>query len=241
MNTTMPAGSAGKSLSSLNRFRDLLRDDLKNYGVAKTINGLAFRAINRLVYFRILKCIYVSSVDASFLKGKETYTYGFLTPDQLFEFAKYEKYELSKEVLAQALDKGDECYAILDGSNLAAYGWYTNKPTAVSFQSTEDGQEDLLIRFSPNYIYMYKGFTHYDYRGRRLHAIVMTCALQAYLNRGFKGIACFVEAQNYASLKSCYRMGYKDFGNIQIVKLGGKYLIRNDRGCQEFEFVLEPI
>ena len=88
---------------------------------------------------------------------------------------------------------------------------------------------------------MYKGFTSTNHRGKRLHAIGMTRALQSYLARGYRGIVSYVEWNNYASLKSCYRMGYRDFGNITIIGFGGHYLRHNDRGCEAMGFRVEPI
>jgi hypothetical protein len=99
---------------------------------------------------------------------------------------------------------------------------------------------------------MYRGFTHPGYRGQRLHAIGMTMALAAYRARGFKGLVSCVDVRNDASLKSCYRMGYHDFGAIYVMTLGrlfglrhppGRFLrypiIHCTPGCKAFGFWLE--
>jgi hypothetical protein len=39
---------------------------------------------------------------------------------------------------------------------------------------------------------MYNGFTHVKHRGKRLHAVGMTRALESYLVRGNKGILCSI-------------------------------------------------
>jgi hypothetical protein len=140
---------------------------------------------------------------------------------------------LDKAFLEEAMGKGDECFAILDGGALASYGWYSDKSTKVS--------DELELHFSSQYVYMYNGFTHPKYRGQRLHAIGMTMALNHYLGKGYKGIVSWVEANNFSSLRSCYRMGYKDFGDIHILKLFRKYRIKCSDGCQKYGFRVSAI
>ena len=86
---------------------------------------------------------------------------------------------------------------------------------------------------------MYKGFTAADHRGKRLHAIGMTRALQAYLQGGYRGIISYVEWDNFGSLKSCYRMGYRDFGHIAIGGWSKQYVLYHDAGCRKYAFFLE--
>jgi hypothetical protein len=213
--------------------RDVIRNDLENFGLATTLYHAAFRAINYLTYFTVLKCMTVTAVDSHYLKSNNRYSYMFLTPDMLFKFAKNQDYDLPEEFLQQALKKGDECYAILDGDTLASYGWYSDKPTNIS--------DALRFHFSNAYIYMYKGYTHNNYRGQRLHAIGMTLALKEYLSRGLKGIVSYVESTNFSSLKSVYRMGYQDVGKIYILKIFGKYLVLRTKGCREYGVWLERL
>jgi hypothetical protein len=56
--------------------------------------------------------------------------------------------------------------------------------------------------------FMYKGFTRPEYRGQRLHAVAMANALMECAKEGRRGLVCFVEANNFNALKSCYRMAW---------------------------------
>ncbi len=205
--------------------------DLQRYGVIKTAEDMALRMVNRAMFFKVLKCLKIEDVDPEFVKCNENYQGGFLDPDTLREFAKHPEYELSQSFLDRAFEKGDECYGFLDGDVLAAYGWYSNKPTETNWPG-------LVVLFDNRYVYMYKGFTHADHRGERLHAVGMTRALAAYLARGYKGIVSYVEWNNFASLKSCYRMGYTDFGKIYAAGLFHTHLLRCDAGCRPYGFRL---
>ena len=123
---------------------------------------------------------------------------------------------------------------ICDGDRLAAYGWY-------AFGATPIGLEGVLLHYSPGYVYMYKGFTHVDYRGQRLHAIGMTRALQHYLSKGYKGIVSYVESINFDSLKSCFRMGYAVFGTVYVVRAFGRYYGFSTPGCRKYAFRVERV
>jgi hypothetical protein len=206
--------------------------NIKQVGAFKTFEDVALRALNRGVFFKILKGIRIDAVHPELLSYDQKYHGLFLTESMLAEFAKRPEYELTKRFLGQALAKGDECYGFFNGDVLAAYGWYSNKPTEID-------PPELVLHFSDQFIYMYKGFTHVNYRGQRLHAIGMTKALEAYLARGYKGMLSFVEWNNFGSLRSCYRAGYTDFGILFVARLFNHYLLHSDAGCQPYEFRLE--
>jgi hypothetical protein len=206
-------------------------NNIKHYGFLKTFEDIALRLLNRIVFFKVLKCIKIDQVDPEFLKYDEKFRGLFLPEDRLRELANDPESELPETFLDEALAKGDECYGFLDGDALAAYGWYSNKPT-------ESAWPDLMIHFSDQYIYMYKGLTHSNYRGQRLHAIGMTLALEAYLAQGYKGIVSYVESNNFGSLKSCYRMGYQDVGTVYAIRIFNHYFLHSDAGCDRYGFRL---
>jgi hypothetical protein len=82
--------------------------NIKQYGVFKTFEDLALRALNRGVFFKILKGIKIDAVHPELLSCDQKYHGLFLTESMLAEFAKHPEYELSKRFLSQALAKGDE-------------------------------------------------------------------------------------------------------------------------------------
>jgi hypothetical protein len=176
----------------------------------------------------VLKAMHVSVVDPQFadcppgLKGE------FLSPDTLRRAGRDQHYDLPSGFLDEALAKGDECYGILDGDRLAAYGWYAHTPTKIS--------NGLRLHFSDVYVYMYKGLTLDAYRGRRLHAVGMARALAAYRGRGYKGLVSYVEADNLSSLSSVYRMGYQDFGRVFIARVFARYRMFHAGSCEAFGF-----
>jgi len=183
--------------------------------------------------FKILKGVYAERADPAFLTCPQGYAAGFLSETQIRQFALNPENEMSETFVEEALSRGDQCFAICVGAALAAYGWYSFRPTPI-------GLSDLYLRFGPSWVYMYKGYTHPRYRGERLHAIGMSMALQHYVSNGFRGLVSYVESTNFDSLRSVFRMGYQCFGSVYIARLLGRFAAACSPGCEKFQFRVAP-
>ena len=146
------------------------------------------------------------------LKPDPEFTFRFLSADEVRAFAADPRNDLEPAFVARAEAGHDLCFAAICGDRLAAYGWY-----ALGSIEAEHGG-GLAMSFPASMAYMYKGFTHPDFRGKRLHGLVMGLALQELASRGVEQLISTVDWTNWASLKSCYRLGYADLG--RIVSLG---------------------
>ena len=211
---------------------DTLRLKLRRHGAAATAYEAVVKGLGGVADFKILRGVFVARPDPAFLDCP--YQPMLLTEAQLREYARDPANEISPEFIDEATARGDQCYAICDGGRLAAYGWY-------AFSATPIGLPGVLLHYSPGYVYMYKGFTHADYRGQRLHAVGMTRALQHYLSKGYRGIVSYVESINFDSLKSCFRMGYSVFGTVYVVKAFGRYHGFSTPGCRKYAFRVERV
>jgi hypothetical protein len=218
---------------NLVRLKEQFLTNVKTYGFSDTVYDLSYRGVNHYTTLMAMKCVTINTVDPKYLEEHNGYQYRFLDPESLWALSKNPEYQLEQIFLEEAIRKGDECFGILDGANLASYGWYSNKSTKFS--------DELELHFNNRYVYMYNGFTHRNYRGQRLHAIGMTMALNHYLQKKFKGIVSWIEGNNFSSLRSCYRMGYTNFGEVYILKLFRKYLIFGSNGCREYGFKVSAI
>jgi hypothetical protein len=212
---------------------DEIVQEVRRFGTAKTIQDLAWRGLNRFVSVRILKAIRIEAVRSQFLELDKPYMGEFLSEAFLMDTVRnHPEYEMSERFLRQTFAKGDKCYGFLDGAVLVAYGWFSNRPTAIDAPS-------MLLHFDNRYIYMYKAFTHLKYRGQRVQATLTTRVLEAYLAAGYKGFLAYVDWNNFSSLKSCYRLGYEDFGNVYLARIFGRYLTHADGGCANYAFRLD--
>lgn len=211
--------------------RIVVSRELRDFGFWPTLYDLAFRAANRIFPCTIWKALTIDQVNASYSKLPDNLEARLLDAEEMRAYARPEN-DLDEEIVDQACENGDRCMAVFDRGKLASYGWYSNQPTDIN--------EELRLRFRDDYVYMYKGFTRDEYRGQRLHAIGMTLAVTEYLALGYRGIVSLVASNNFSSLKSCYRMGYRDVGKIYGVKIMGRYRLHHGKGCDEYGLTMGP-
>jgi hypothetical protein len=211
-----------------------IRASVATVGLANALHDLVLRAANRALLVKILKVMVVKRVNAAFLTCPEPYRPMLLDHKRLREFSKDPGNELPGCFLDEALSNDDECHGILSGGTLAAYSWYSRRATRID-------PPDLVLHHGERYVYMYKGFTNPGHRGRRLHAIGMTLALQHYLAGGFTGLVSYVESNNFSSLNSVFRMGYETSGAIYVLRLFGIHLTYASAGCEELGVRIEPV
>jgi len=211
-----------------------IRSSVDKFGLPATVQDIAYRAANKLTETLVLKgmTLTMATVDPIFLTDGAEYEWGFLGRDALLRtLSQGAEKDMDAAFIERSLAKGDRCYAALADGKIASYGWYSTQGTEVT--------ADLTLHFNSDWAYMYKGYTLPEFRGKRLHGMGMARALKAYTQDGKKGLISYVESTNFSSLKSCYRMGYVDFGTIFCVKVGAKYLIHGTRGCDAYGFRLE--
>jgi hypothetical protein len=206
----------------------------RRYGGRRTVYRAALRAVNTIALVKILRGVSIEKVDSAFLRHPDRFSGGFLNDAVIRRSAADPEIGMSRAFVDEALAKGDKCYGILSGDALVSYGWYSTRPTRID-------PPDLMLEFDKEYVYMYKGYTHPAHRGHRLHAIGMTLALDHYKSKGSKGIVSYIEADNYASLTSAFRMGYRVFGSVYILSAFGTLFSHTTPGCKKYDFrVVRP-
>ena len=207
--------------------------NIRNHGYGAAVYDIGLRLTNRLVTYRRLQCVVIETPNVKYTNLPAPFRYSRLRAADLMKYSGSLEYELDQEFLRSADAKGDECLAIFNGDVLASYGWYSAQATRIN--------DKLELDFDHTYRYMYKGLTLDAFRGHRLHAIGMTLALASYRKEGCKGLLSYVEAQNFDSLKSCYRMGYKPCGFIRFFKLADKFIIRPSAECEKYQLRLYEV
>jgi hypothetical protein len=104
--------------------------DLKQYGPVQVAEDIALRGVNRLIFLKVLHCMKVEQVSPKYSRSPEAYSGAFLKYEQLIEVAGHPEWELPHRFLDEAFAKGDQCYGYLQNGALAAYQWYSTKPTS---------------------------------------------------------------------------------------------------------------
>jgi hypothetical protein len=211
-----------------------LQASFKAHGARATLSELCYRGVNHLILHQSLMClgIRLEDLDPRLLEPPSGFEGRFLTLREIRALSAEEPGLLSTRFLASALAKGDRCYAILDQGHVASFGWYSRQPTHVVSR--------LTMHFDPASVYMYHGHTRPEYRGKRLHAIGMARALQAYTDEGCQGMVTYVESVNLDSLRSCRRLGCRPLGRIRLVQVFGRVFTFTSAECRQHGFRLVP-
>jgi hypothetical protein len=211
-----------------------IQQNIRQYGIGATLHDIECRVANKIADLRILKGMTVRMQDVKEpgLFEAPGFEARFAGEDELTKLAHDGTHDLSVEFLHQARARGDRCYALFDdGDVLAAYGWYSGLPTPID--------EHFVLHFDRAYTYMYKGYTVPAYRGKRLHAVGMCRALRAFTEEGKIGLVSYVFSNNFASLHSVGRMGYRIFGEAYVLRVGGHSFTYATRGCRDYGFWVE--
>lgn len=207
------------------------------FGLHAAVADIAFRVARKLTDLTILKGVVltVDTIDSKFLGDDAGYRWGFLDAAALHEaLRRGAPLSLDPTFVDEALARGDLCYAAADAAGIASYGWYSSRPTAVTAIA-----DDMVLHFDRSYSYMYRGYTLPAHRGKRLHGIGMARAMDSLVKSGSRGLVSVVEATNTASLTSCYRLGYHDFGEIYAARIAGRFVTYATRGCAAYAFRLK--
>ena len=205
----------------------------EQFGVLPGFFDLSYRILHKLLDFQLLDGITLSAGDISlkFITLPSGFTISFMDQNTLKAFSIIEPVELSSAFLKAALQRGDRCVGVMANGSLVSFGWYSTTSTSVT--------TGLALRFDPGYVYMYKGYTVPEYRGKQLHAYGMAYAVNYFSAQGYKGLISYVEANNFRSIQSCKRLGYKRFGRLLAFRVLGQQFSFSSKGCKQHGFRLE--
>jgi hypothetical protein len=201
-------GALDNAFQRLSKFRERYGNKGAIYKSLDVVLHKVFRAsVHTVVWLDLESLAEMAPPDPQF-------TFRFLTADEVAIYAEDPTYYIDL-TLADAVRSGREvCFAALAGDRLAAFGCYTLKSVK------PEQAAGAAMSFPPDVAYMSYGFTHPDFRGARLHGLVMGLALQTLAKRGVTKLVSLVAWTNWASLKSCWRLGYLNVGNM--ITVGGR-------------------
>ena len=210
-----------------------VRQNAKQFGTKSAFLDVGYRAAGKLIPLMAFKGMtaVLADVDPTLL-SPGPYEARLATKKDLLKVMKDPEWQsqLDEAFVEKAMNAGDECFGIFDQGKMVSMGWYSMNATPVS--------ENAEIVFDPAWVYMYKGYTQKTHRGKRLHGIGMSSALKMYTEQGARGLISYVEVNNFASLRSIEKMGYRIFGEVGAAEIGGKLRTACTNGCKPFGFYL---
>jgi len=204
---------------------------VRRHGLWNTLKWAVLRFMATALGVRVLRGLVLESAPGQ-TEVPQGLAHGFQTPRALRRFASDPANEMSPFFIADAVARGDRCYAICNGPMPVFTSWYSRRPTST-------GIHGLVAHFDPTYVYVYKAYTQPEHRGQRLYQAALSRVLSHYSAKGARGFLSYVEATNLSSLKALRRMGYRVFGSIYVVRLFGRNFTYASAGCRTFGFRLE--
>ena len=196
------------------------------------LQRVALRLLAAAVGLRVVRGLALEAIDPANRAATEGYAHGFAVARAVRRFAADPATEMTPYFIADAMARGDRCYAICDGANPVSTSWYSTRPTRI-------GIGDLVLYFAPRYVYVYKGYTQPSHRGQHLLAAGISHAFGHYAAKGARGFVSHVEATNVEALNALRRTGYRVFGSIYVVSFFGRHFTFATAGCEAFQFRLE--
>lgn len=200
-------------------------DQINRYGYRKTafdiILKIAYRAIKGQIFN--VYALPPDDFNTSALNlGALPYSFGFLELEQLLPLIRPEEMTMDHKFAEKGYAKGDRCFGVIDGDNLAHYSWYSATPTIVL--------DDLKFHFSKDKVYMFNAYTSHKYRGKKLYPLAVTQAVKNYINHGFVGALTIIAANNFSSISAVEQIGFSAIGRFYVSSVGGSYVYPSS-GC----------
>jgi hypothetical protein len=207
------------------------RDSLSSNGVTTTMLHTAHRAANR-VSVRGWNVVAITPTEVN----QELATHPLLATGRMLDAEAMRLYigpyiGLTAAFVREASSRGEGCMRFSDDDTLRAHEWYATRPV---WPTETDDNRSLSV--DPTHVHMQNGSTLPRHRGERLHALGMVAALQQFAK--LEGLVSYVDATNFASLKSCVRMGHATVGRVAFFRLGKSHLRHRTPGCARYGVVI---
>jgi hypothetical protein len=204
------------------------RHSARRHGLPAAVARLLSHAAQRCAALEVGRLLWLEAERAvPPANALGTFNFRFLSAEELPEWATDPVNDLDGR-LADRLRRGrDFCFAALAGPRLAAYAWFA----LGSVEPEHCG--GVALSFPGDVAYTYKGFTCPEFRGLGLYGQVVHRGLQALADRGVDKLLASVEWTNWASLKSCYRLGYVDLGLLVGLGRGGWKMVLPPKAARQ--------
>ena len=220
-----------KLVKNLDRFSSIYRRDGFNTAAYVYFYDVASR-ITPFSIYRIMR-LRADKIAPGFEKLPHGFSIRALTTAEAFDHAEDSRNDMTVAFVQEAVANDETCMGVFNGDQLAAYGWYADKPCHT--------RRELYVFFGNTHKYQHKGFTYPAYRGRRLHAFGKAYACRYYTRQGYTGIFSIVEAHNLNSLRSNLRMGAEVAGSLYVLMLFDRYRTYRDFGSRQLDCSLGPL
>lgn len=198
-----------------------INETRRHYGLSAAATWASSRFFEKALQIEVNKMLWLDLTALSrFVDFDPAFSFRFLSSSEIESYSQDPVNELAPDFLQRALSKHNQCLAAFYGERLAGYSWYA--------RNSVDGKDHLGVSmsFPSDVVYMYNAFTHPDFRGRRLFSVGVGLAAKELAAQGATKMIASVNSTNFASLRSCKRLGFRELGRIWTLGSGDHRLAR---------------
>jgi|GEM_PF-3034740 len=184
----------------------------KRFGIGASIYDIYYRGMDRLLGlegYRVVALGAENLVKARLPEGDFPQARELSTKEILAFGEKFPKH-LPQDFVLRACARGDRCVAMIIDGELAAYCWFSRRPTEMDRR--------LEVRFDDSMVYQYKAFTFRGHRGKRLALLILKHALEVYANEGVEKVVAYIANNNFASLAAAKGAGFQKVGTVYVIR-----------------------
>lgn len=124
------------------------------------------------------------------------------------------------------LRDGHSCYSAIVGGRIASVSW-------VATDSATLWNLNADFSLAADEVYVYDSYTHPDFRGCRLQAVLFRTLHDDLRGKGFRRALTFVSPENRANLRSRGRVGFSVCGIVRRFGLGPVHLFMPTGRCPD--------
>ena len=197
------------------------------HGVVPATQYACYRMLQQLAIVDVTQLMIQSTDEIAGNVARANTQFRFLEPQEVRAFAQDPTNDLDAN-LADRLSSGyDHCFGAVCDGQLACYSWFALHSIEARNNSTSgSARSGVSISYPEEYAFRYKGYTHPDYRGRRLYSQTAQVAAAALRDLGVHHVLSTAEWVNFSALRSSYRSGFRDLGRIFLAEIFGKRILR---------------
>jgi len=212
--------------------------DIRQYGLLPALLSLGIALLNRLVSYRVFRVMELARVvaDRMTLQPGAGFECREVHPRELATYVQDPRYHLSDDFLQKSAEQGDVCLATFTaGGVLAAYCFFALLPT--------DIDPEFRFHFPEDRIYVYKAFTHPDWRGRGLNSLSLAAAARRFADddRARAGFVALVQSNNFPSIRSFSKSGFTATQTFRILGTGSRSLVTGAGSLARSGYAVERV
>ncbi len=191
---------------------------LRTTGVFATGLCALYRLAQHGMTLDTSRLVWLDGATARFAEPADSrLTFRFLTPEDIRKFSGDTSNELN-DSFADRIEAGQHlCFAAIAAEpsgdlRLAAYAWFSPHKVEAEYNVGKHKNTGIDFSYPDHVVFMYKGFTHPDFRGRGFYGMVNGLALRGLADRGITHILSTMDWTNNAARRSCRRLGFVELG-----------------------------